>query len=61
MPDENVHHKNGDRKDNRPENLELWNTSQPSGQRVEDKLAFAKEIMRRYGSRDYLFDDCSLD
>ena len=35
LPEENVHHKNGDRKDNRPENLELWSTSQPPGQRVE--------------------------
>lgn len=34
---ENVHHKNGDRSDNRPENLELWDTSQPPGQRVKDK------------------------
>ena len=35
-PNENVHHVNGRRDDNRPENLELWLTSQPSGQRVRD-------------------------
>lgn len=35
--------------DNRLENLELWTTIQPSGQRVEDKIAFAKEILREYG------------
>ncbi len=48
MPNENVHHKNGDRKDNRPENLELWNTAQPAGQRVEDKIEFALMILKAY-------------
>lgn len=46
--DENVHHLNGDRADNRIENLELWSTSQPKGQRVKDKLAWAHEIIERY-------------
>lgn len=50
---ENVHHKNGDRSDNRFENLELWNTRQPPGQRVEDKLAWAKEILDFYSSHEY--------
>lgn len=48
---EEVHHLNGVRYDNRRENLELWNTSQPSGQRVEDKVAWAKEILALYGKR----------
>lgn len=45
---ENVHHINGDRTDNRIENLELWSKSQPAGQRVEDKTAWALEILGLY-------------
>lgn len=46
--DETVHHKNGDRLDNREQNLELWSTAQPKGQRLEDKLAFARDLVARY-------------
>ena len=37
---ESVHHKNGDRFDNRPENLELWYRAQPAGQRVDDLINY---------------------
>lgn len=45
---ENVHHINGVRDDNRPENLEVWSRSQPSGQRIPDKVQWAKELLSLY-------------
>lgn len=47
-PHETVHHRNGQRDDNRIENLELWSSSQPYGQRVADKVAWAVELLRLY-------------
>ena len=53
QPQETVHHVNGNCADNRLANLELWSSSHPSGQRVQDKVAWAVEFLGQYGRVDF--------
>lgn len=48
LPTEVVHHIDGDRRNNAIANLELWSVSHPPGQRISDKLRWAREFIALY-------------
>lgn len=47
LPNERVHHRRS-KSNNDPENLELWVITHPAGQRVQDLVEWAHEILRLY-------------
>ncbi len=48
LPDESVHHRNGDRTDNHLGNLTLMASLHPAGQEVSDLVDHAITVLRRY-------------
>ena len=48
LSSETVHHKNGNKLDDNPKNLELWCNVHPKGQRVSDLIKYARYILKTY-------------
>jgi hypothetical protein len=56
LPDESVHHKDGEKLNNDPSNLELWVKNQPTGIRARDALNWAFEVIARYADEPIVWD-----
>jgi hypothetical protein len=57
LQNENIHHINGNRLDNNITNLELWVVHQPVGQRPEDLVSYAKDILALYGDKKLSYEE----